>query len=359
MRTVEVPITGSAYEIDIGRKLSELLEPRVLELSDVRKLVVIADQHVAKLHLQKLPPFKPLKTFILRVPPGESSKSLATISGLYDRLAEARVERRDLILTFGGGVIGDLGGFLAATWLRGIRFVQVPTTLEAAVDASVGGKTGVNHPAGKNLIGAFHQPSAVIIATELLDTLPQRDFAAGLAESVKHAVIRDPAFLDWHEQNIAAIERRDPDTIIELIARNCAIKADVVARDEREQGLRAILNYGHTIGHAVEHLLGYELRHGECVALGIIAENELACARGLLDRSVADRIRSLLARFGLPARLPRALSAEQVIEVTRLDKKVTGGAVNFILLPELGRPERVADVSDPEIAVALEAIQPE
>lgn len=358
MRIVEVPIIGSAYAIHIGRRLGELFTARIFELPDVKQLVVITDDHVAKLHLERLPPFKPLRTCVLRVPPGESSKTLATVSGLYDKLADARIERRDLILTFGGGVIGDLGGFVAATWLRGIRFVQVPTTLEAAVDASVGGKTGVNHPAGKNLIGAFHQPSAVIIATELLETLPQRDFAAGLAESVKHAAIRDPAFLDWHEQNSAAIKRRDPNTIIELIARNCAIKADVVARDEHEQGLRAILNYGHTIGHAVEHLLDYELRHGECVALGIIAENELARVRGLLDRSVADRIRSLLARFGLPTRLPRPLPAERVIEVTRLDKKVTAGAVNFVLLPELGQPERVADVSDAEIAAALEAIQP-
>ncbi len=358
MRTVSVDLQGREYGIHVGAGVCERLASVVAGFPEMHQVAVIADRHVAKLHLEKVVAGLDPRPTVLTVPPGESSKSREVAGRLYDGLAEARIERGDLIITLGGGMVGDLGGFVAATWLRGIRFVQVPTTLEAAIDASVGGKTGLNHPAGKNLIGAFHQPSAVVIDTDLLATLPQRDYAAGLGESVKHAAIRDAAFLAWQESNAEAIVAREQDVLTELIARNCEIKAEVVVRDEREQNLRAILNFGHTIGHAAEHVLEYDLRHGECVALGMIAANELACARGLLDRSVADRIERLIARLGLPRWLPRAVDTREIVEVCRMDKKVRAGRVHFVLLRGLGTPERVGDVSEEEIGAAVRVIQP-
>lgn len=318
----------------------------------------MTDETVARLHGDAIRTQVP-GAKLVAVAPGEESKSLTTAAWLYERLAEARVGRRDALIALGGGVVGDLAGFVAATWLRGIDFVQVPTTLESAVDASVGGKTGVNLPAGKNLVGAFHQPAAVVIDTDFLNTLPQRDFRAGLAESVKHAAIRDPDFLNWHEQRADAIVARDPQTLDELIERNCRIKAGVVEQDEREAGLRAILNHGHTIGHAIEHVLGYELRHGECVALGMIAENALAVGRGLLSARAAERIRVLLAELGLPTALPRGLDPAAFRAALAVDKKNAGGAVNYVLLherDEVGRTVRVGDVSENELAAALGAI---
>ncbi len=278
-------------------------------------------------------------------------------SRIYDALAAARVEREDAVIAVGGGMVGDLAGFVAGTWLRGIRFIQVPTSLEAAVDASVGGKTAVNHAQGKNLIGVFHQPMAVIIDTDFMGTLPDRDFMAGLGESVKHALVRDPEFLTWHESLANAIVARQPEVLVELIARNCEIKAEVVGQDEREQNLRAVLNFGHTVGHAIEHLLEFELRHGECVALGIIVANELACSRGMLNRGLAERVRSLFERLGLPTRLPRALNSADVLATCRMDKKVRAQAVTFVLIRGAGEPVRVTDIADAEIVAALCAIQ--
>ena len=320
--------------------------------------VVVADQTVADLHLDRLVPCLPPSPVVLTFQTGEASKSLTRVEQLCEQLADARVERQAVVVAFGGGVAGDLAGFVAAVWLRGVRFVQVPTSLLAAVDAAVGGKTGVNLRAGKNLIGAFHQPLAVIVDTDFLQTLAARDFAAGLAESVKHAVIRDPEFQNWHEAHAGEIVGRDPAVISHLIARNCEIKAVVVARDEREAGPRAILNYGHTIGHALEHLLGYELRHGECVALGMLAENELACARGWLGRPEADRVRNLLARLGLPVALAQPVQPDDVWAACQVDKKVRDAAVHFVLVRSVGDPMRVTDISAAEVARALQAIQP-
>lgn len=323
-----------------------------------RQVVVVADQTVADLHMDRLLSCLPPSPVVLTFPAGETSKSLASVEQLCEQFAQARAERQAIVVAFGGGVAGDLGGFVAAVWLRGVRYVQVPTSLLAAVDAAVGGKTGVNLRAGKNLVGAFHQPVAVIVDTDFLQTLAARDFAAGLAESVKHAIIRDPEFLDWHEAHAGEIVGRVPAAVSHLIARNCEIKAVVVARDEREAGLRAILNYGHTIGHALEHLLGYELRHGECVALGMLTENELACARGWLGRPEADRVRSLLARLGLPVALARPLPPEDVWAACQVDKKVRDAAVHFVLVRSIGDPVRVTDISAAEVARALQAIQP-
>jgi len=356
LRIVNVPIPERTYPIIIGSGARLQLRQSIEKFGAAVQIVVIADEHVAELHLSTLLESLPTPAVVVLVPPGEQSKSLSSVERLYGELADARISRGDLILAFGGGVIGDLAGFVAATWMRGANFLQLPTTLLAAIDASCGGKTGVNHAAGKNLIGAFHQPAAVIADTDFLVTLSERDYRAGLAESVKHAAIRDAAFLAWHEEHSDRLAARDEEIIAELIARNCEIKAEIVSVDERESGIRMILNHGHTMGHAFEHLLEYELRHGECVALGMIVENELALARELLNAAEAERVARLLARLGLPVKLPRGLGVDRVVEVVRMDKKARDGKVNFVLLRAPGSPLRVDDVSAGEIATALRVV---
>ncbi len=358
MRIVDVRLHERAYPIFVGEDARRQLPVLVEKLPGIEQVAIICDEQVARLHLDKVGGGLGLPVTILRFPPGEGSKTLEQAGRLYDELARIRFGRKDLIVTLGGGVAGDLGGFVAATWVRGVRFIQMPTTLESAIDASIGGKTGVNHTAGKNLIGAFHQPAAVLIDTAFLETLSDRDYIAGLGESVKHAVIRDPELFEWHEQHAAEIVQREPNVLELLIARNCEIKADVVARDEREDDLRMVLNYGHTIGHAIEHLLGYALRHGECVALGILAENEIAVRRDLLAPEDAGRIRGLIEKLGLPARLPRSLDVARVEEVCKMDKKARGGAVNYVLVRGLGRPQVVSDVGREELELSLNAICP-
>lgn len=358
MRELRVSAASARYTVVIGRSARTALPSILGGLTGIRRVAVIADARVAELHfagLREVLGDPRLLTF----PPGEGSKTLETAAELYDRLAQERIGRRDLIVTFGGGVAGDLGGFVAATWLRGVRYIQVPTTIEAALDASIGGKTAVNHASGKNLIGAFHQPVAVVIDTEFLETLPVRDYAAGLAESIKHAVIRDAKFLDWQLVRARRILAREDRTLESLLARNVRIKAAVVSRDEREAGLRAILNYGHTLGHAFEHLLGYELRHGECVALGMLAENALAVGRQALSRAHAEQIARLIAAYGLPLRLPRRLNPAEVIEVCRMDKKNQGDALHFVLVSQPGAPQLVVNVLPEEIAAALAVVQPD
>lgn len=358
LKTIKVDLADRSYDIIIGRGSRSYLISETQVTKESGTILIITDATVKELWLAAVGQYLPAATQVVTVPPGENSKSLRAVEGICEQLAASRVDRSGLIIALGGGMIGDLAGFVAAVWNRGIPFVQIPTTLLAAIDASVGGKTGVNIKAGKNLVGAFHQPRLVVVDTEFLGTLPDREFAAGLAESVKHAVIRDAALLDWHEAQTGPITARDEDVVTELIARNCAIKADVVSRDEREAGLRAVLNHGHTIGHAIEAELGFELLHGECVALGMIAENEIAVARGLLSRSAADRVRSLLERLRLPTRLSRAVGADAIWHYCAVDKKNQAGAVNCVLIRSIGEPVRVRDVTADEVAAALSAIQP-
>lgn len=360
---VDISIPGqppTTYTIHIGPSASARLWPVAARLAPGRTPVVITDETVARLHVASLIGGHEPRPAVVALPPGEDSKSLASAAHVYAELARLRFERSDVLVAFGGGVIGDLAGFVAATWMRGVPFVQAPTTLEAAVDAAVGGKAGVNHAAGKNLIGAFHQPRAVFIDTNFLRTLPQRDFAAGLAESVKHAAIRDRDFVQFHADHAAEICARDDGIVSRLIERNCRIKAAVVAADERESGLRAILNHGHTIGHALECCLGYELRHGECVALGMQVENEIARRRGWLSDGDATWIAGLLTvALGLPSEVPRPIDNATVLNATRLDKKNRAGAVGYVLLRGLGKPQIVHDVTDAEVAAALAIIQPQ
>jgi 3-dehydroquinate synthase len=324
--------------------------------------MVVTDEHVAALHLGTVTESLKDAGFDVStavVPPGEQSKSKDRLFALYEACFEARLERRSVVVALGGGVVGDLAGYLAASYLRGLPFVQMPTTLLAQVDSSVGGKTGINLPGGKNLVGAFHQPSLVLSDVGVLATLDDRQFATGMAEVVKHAMIRDAALFERLEAQSAAFASRDVGIMEDAVARNCRIKADVVATDEHEAGLRAILNYGHTVGHAIESVASYgRYTHGEAVALGMSAEADIARRRGLIDDATHGRQAALLEAFNLPSRLLERLSVERMAEATRHDKKVVGGKVRFVLPDGVGSVRIVDDVSDDELRQALAAILP-
>lgn len=294
------------------------------------------------------------------LPDGEVYKTLDSISQVYDTALENRLERSDTMIALGGGVIGDMTGFAAATWLRGIQFIQVPTSLLAMVDAAIGGKTGVNHPHGKNLIGAFHQPKLVFIDPQVLKTLPVREFRAGMAEVIKYGVI-------WDRDLFTKLENADHldkfDSISEellqtIITRSCQAKADVVSQDEKESGLRAILNYGHTIGHAIESLTGYtEILHGEGVAIGMVAAGRIAVKLGMWSEIEAKRQDILIEKAGLPIKIPNQVNTEAIIESLQLDKKVKGGKVRFILPLEIGKVTITDQVSFNLIKEVIEELK--
>lgn len=364
---VNVDLGERAYEILIVTheldKLHETLDGWLVKRGaprQSRKALVITDEHVAKNHaavvMHSLNAAE-WKCRITSIPAGENSKSLDVISGLYDQLVDFQADRHTFIIAVGGGVVGDAAGFAAATYNRGLPFVQVPTTLLAQVDSSVGGKVGINHPQGKNLIGAFHQPVGVLIDTSVLDTLPIRDYRSGLAEVVKYGVILDEQFFELLEQNVEAINRRDSAILRTIVARSCRLKADVVERDEFERtGLRAILNYGHTFAHAYEALCGYgELTHGEAVSIGMHHAALLAAAIGRIPTSLVDRQEKLLQALSLPTRLPNSenLTVENILHRMLLDKKTVGGKLRFILPSKLGHVETVSDVPESEVTKLL------
>jgi 3-dehydroquinate synthase len=277
-----------------------------------------------------------LETHLLVVPAGERSKTRAQKSRLEDRMLAKGGGRDSAVLALGGGMIGDLAGFTAATYLRGIRFVTLPTTLVAMVDAALGGKTAVDHPRGKNLIGAFHHPAAMLADVAVLETLPERDYRAGLAEVVKTAVVGDESLFRRLERARGAILSRHPEVLEDLVAACCRVKAGIIRIDDREAGPRSMLNFGHTLGHALEHLSRYRLSHGEAVAIGMVLEARAAEAAGVLRRGDALRIETLLARFGLPVRAPRGLKAHWVLAAARADKKSRAGEIRYALPERIG-----------------------
>jgi len=362
-RVVRVEVRPRPYVVAIGPGQLATLGPRLAELVKSRRVAVVtdtnvgplyADQATASLHNAGLEPT------LLTVPAGEATKSLEQVARLYDKLSEAKIDRTSSLVSLGGGVVSDLTGFVAATWLRGIPFASCSTTVEANVDASVGGKTGVNHPSGKNMIGAFHQPLFVLIDTDTLSTLSERDYVAGLAESIKHAVIRDAAFFAWHERNAGAIVARQPEILPELFEHNVRIKAEIVAQDEREtSGLRALLNFGHTVGHAIEAAMarrGEPWRHGEAVAVGMVAAAEMSVVSGRLDRPSVDRIVTLLERTGLPVRAPLADARDELTTLMRADKKVSVGKIRFVLVEAIGQAVLCDDVRPSWIAAGLDRV---
>ncbi len=278
------------------------------------------------------------RVLVIELPDGETHKDWPTLNRIFDRLLAEGCDRKTVLFALGGGVVGDMTGFAAAAYMRGVPFVQVPTTLLAQVDSSVGGKTGINHPQGKNMIGAFYQPRRVLCDLATLDTLPQRELSAGLAEVIKYGPIADAAFFDWTLSNIDALCARDPVALAHAVQRSCEIKAAVVAADEREANLRAILNFGHTFGHAIEAGLGYgQWLHGEAVGCGMVLASDLSARLGLVPQTFVDRLRALCQRAGLPVRAPRLGGAEQWLALMRLDKKAEGGDVRFVVIEQLGR----------------------
>ena len=354
-RMLRVQLGERAYPLLIG---PGLLRRPTLWASAVRgrHVLVVTDRNVAAHWLAPVLEAlagREVATEVL--PPGEQEKSLARLGSLLDRLAALGASRDATVLALGGGVVGDLAGFAAACWMRGIAFVQLPTTLLAMVDSSVGGKTAVNLPAGKNLVGAFHQPAAVVADTDTLSTLPQRELAAGLAEVVKYAAIADKAFMDWLERHADALVARDPDRLAEAIETSCRHKAAIVARDETEQGERALLNFGHTFGHAIEGVAGYgNLLHGEAVAIGMVLAARLSVS---LDRAPAadtERLAALLARLGLPIALPAQLDPDALLAAMRLDKKAVSGRLRLVLWQGAGRADIVDGVEDGAIRAVLD-----
>jgi 3-dehydroquinate synthase len=298
------------------------------------------------------------------LPPGEQTKTLAQAGLLFDTLLAAGMDRGSVVVAVGGGVVTDIAGFVAATYMRGIPWVAVATTLLAQVDASVGGKTAVDHPQCKNLIGAFHQPAAVLIDVDTLATLPEEEFRTGLAEVIKHGVIRDASLFEAVEQRADAILARDGDVLVDIVTRNVAIKAEVVTADEREAGLRRILNYGHTIGHAIESLAlespapadSPPMTHGRAVALGMVAEAEIAVRRGLAPRAVAARQKQLLARFGLPVQLDRGMDLDRILSLMQHDKKAESGRLRFVVPVSVGATRELDNVTDAEIREAVRSL---
>ena len=275
----------------------------------------------------------------IQLPDGESFKTLDTLSTVLDKLVSSGANRDTTLVALGGGVVGDITGFAAACYMRGVGFIQVPTTLLAQVDSSVGGKTGVNHPLGKNLVGAFHQPRIVLIDTATLDTLPDRELSAGLAEIIKAGAIADAGFFDWLEANMAALVARDPEAVAHAVQRSCEIKAEVVAQDEREAGRRAILNFGHTFGHAIEHCLGYgEWLHGEAVAAGMV----MAARLSGIDAADVERLEALLKVANLPV-APPAVGPQAMLDAMGMDKKVLNKKLRFVVLEQLGRAAVTSD----------------
>lgn len=341
VRTVTVSLGNRSYAIRIGRALIDRLGKECEALGLGRRCVLITDANVARHYLEPARIALATAGFSVEaivLSPGESTKNLRTVQACYNRLSRARLERSSFVVALGGGVIGDLAGFVAATYLRGISFVQVPTTLLAQVDSSIGGKVGVNLASGKNLVGAFHQPRLVLADVDALKTLSDREFRAGLAEVIKYGIIFDSDLFERIERVLPRIMVRDPRVIAEIVARCCEIKASVVSKDETEGGLRAILNFGHTIGHALEAMGRYrKYLHGEAIAIGQVAAARISSRLLGLPESDADKICHLFERVGLPTKSP--LSARQlrrVLEIMSLDKKVAGGNVRFVLVRRIG-----------------------
>ena len=348
--------------VQISPGVRRRIGPALAGSTRSRRVLLVSDENVAPLYAEEVTKSLTeagLTTDLHVVPAGESSKSLSQASAIYDHLAAGRYARDATLLTLGGGVVGDLGGFVAATWMRGIGFVNCPTTLEADVDAAIGGKTAVNHQAGKNLIGAFYQPKFVFIDPECLASLSQRDLIAGLAESIKHAAIRDRDFLDFHNRHREAILTRDASILAELISKNVGIKAAVVLQDEQERrGIREALNFGHTVGHAIESWAGYTYRHGEAVALGMVVACRLSVLLGLLSENDAAAVRETLATFGLPIALDAPVSIDQLRDHLSLDKKIAGGQPRYVLLEGLGKTVVRDDVPESAVREALAALSP-
>lgn len=346
MQRVEVQLGQRSYPIDIDTGFAAL----PASLASARQVVIISNPTVAPLYLDQVSALFSAPPLHILINDGEAFKTLASFETILSFLLENSMSRDVVLVALGGGVIGDLTGFVAACYQRGVRFLQIPTTLLSQVDSSVGGKTAVNHPLGKNMIGAFKQPEQVIISTATLTTLPSREFAAGMAEVVKYALLGDAAFLDWLLEHSEQICQQQPETLAQMIRHCCQMKADIVSRDETEQGERALLNLGHTFGHAIEAFMGYgNWLHGEAVAVGMVMAAELSAHRGWLSKQDVASVRRILQSFGLPVAVPDQMQIANFLPFMKTDKKVKDGQMRFVLLSAIGQASLVADVTEAEL----------
>lgn len=338
MKEIPVHLGKRSYRITIGQGVLAKLPSIAKKVFSSQKIVVLTNRTLAPMYRTKIK--KHLRGFQLswiEIPDGEQHKNLQTIEKIYRKLILAKADRKTGLIALGGGVVGDLGGFAAATYLRGIPYIQLPTSLLAQVDSSVGGKTGVDLESGKNLVGAFYQPRAVLIDTRFLATLPRREFRCGLAEVVKYGILWDERFFDWLEKNVGKILSLNHNALEYLIAKSCAIKAEIVSRDERESGLRSLLNLGHTMGHAIETLSGYRsIRHGEAISRGMVVAANLSAKRGYCGKKDVTRVMALLKSLGLPVALPR-FSKKAYQKVMAVDKKAAGKKINYIGIKKIGK----------------------
>ena len=358
MRSLTVDLDHRSYPIHIGTNLLERAD-LLLPVLAQKKAAIVTNTTVAPLYLDRLRNAlegKGIESIPVILPDGEQFKNWETLNLIYDALLGNRCERNTTIIALGGGVIGDISGFAAATYLRGVPFIQVPTTLLSQVDSSVGGKTAINHPLGKNMIGAFYQPRLVLADIDTLDTLPERELKAGIAEVIKYGLIRDLPFFEWLEENMEGLLGRNSEVLSYAISRSCENKALIVARDERESGERALLNLGHTFGHAIENAMGYgNWLHGEAVAAGTVLAADLSCRLGWIGAAEANRIRALFERARLPVEAPD-LGTETYLEHMAVDKKVESGRMRFVLLKAIGTAVVSADVPEQTLRETLNAI---
>lgn len=355
MKVLHVDLGDRSYPIYIGQgliKQPELVRQHVHGTSTV----IVSNETVAPLYLDSLSPsVQDYRHLDIILPDGEAYKTLDTANTVFSNMLEARCDRKTTVLALGGGVIGDITGFASACYQRGVNFIQVPTTLLSMVDSSVGGKTGVNHTLGKNMIGAFYQPQCVIIDTDTLNTLEDRELSAGIAEVIKYGLIRDPEFLDWLESNMQGLLKRDPALLIEAVYRSCKHKAEVVAADEREAGQRALLNLGHTFGHAIETGMGYgKWLHGEAVAAGMVMAARLSMHMGWLSEQDIERIKTMLQAANLPIAPPAEMNTDQFTALMSIDKKVLDGVLRLVVMKSMGESMVTADYDKDALLAVLD-----
>ena len=352
--SVQVDLGPRSYQISIGTRILDRVGSVVGSCCPTQHAVVVTDENVEQPHAMNVAKSLQetgVQTDLVVLPSGESTKSIEVAEQLWKKCLEVEVNRKSIIVAVGGGVIGDLAGFIAATYARGLRFLQIPTTLLAQVDSSVGGKVGINLPDAKNMVGAFWQPAGVLIDTATLDTLPAREYRAGLAEVVKYGVILDEEFFEYLERNESDINQRKPSVLIDIVERSCQLKAKIVSEDEREEsGLRVVLNYGHTFAHALESVTGYrELLHGEAVSIGMLCASRLAEHLGRFDHASTERQAALLQNLGLPVAVPQVDHAN-ILKAFRSDKKSEGNNLRFVLPSRIGKVELVEHI-DPQDAL--------
>ena len=357
MKQLEVKKDGSfCYSIRFERNFSNLAE----EIENLgfcgHKLCVVTDSNVAPLYLEEVlnslgEKFDQLFQFV--IPAGEQNKTLDNIKKLYEYLILNHFDRKDCLVALGGGVIGDMTGYAAATYLRGIDFIQVPTTLLSQVDSSIGGKTGVDFDSYKNMVGAFHMPKLVYMNLSVLNTLSEEQFSCGMGEILKHGLIKNREYFDWCMSNSDKINERDYETLLHMIRESCKVKRDVVEKDPTEKGDRALLNFGHTLGHAVEKLKNFEMLHGQCVAVGSVAALKLSAMRGMISDAEVTYVEECLKHFGLPTRVD-GLSSEEILQISKSDKKMEAGKIKFVLLHEIGNAYVDKTVTDQELILATD-----